>query len=524
MNTDTRAANEKKRQPISTTSEWTFELIRSYDHEIARLAARYALDTYPNQIEVITAEQMMDAYASVGMPLNYHHWSYGKHFLNTERSYSRGQMGLAYEIVINSDPCIAYLMEENTICMQALVIAHACYGHNSFFKGNYLFRTWTDASSIIDYLLFAKQYISQCEERHGIDAVEELLDSCHALMNYGVDRYKRPSPISAEEEQRRQKDREEHLQKQINDLWRTIPRSTGKGDDKHSKRFPSEPQENILYFLEKHAPLLEPWQREVVRIVRKVSQYFYPQRQTQVMNEGWACFWHYTLMHDLYDEGLVTDGFMLEFLQYHTSVIFQPGFDSPHYNGINVYALGFAMYRDIRRICEAPTEEDRRWFPDIAGSDWLATLKFAMQSFKDESFILQYLSPKLIRDFRLFSILDDDQQDALLVPSIHDDQGYRHIRETLAAQYNLGDREPNIQIWSVDRRGDRSMTLRHQQHQRKPLGDSSEEVLKHLHRLWGFDLHLESRQGEQLISTLHVPTHSHEDGDQPRLELALPII
>jgi Uncharacterized conserved protein len=155
---------------------------------------------------------MMDAYASVGMPLGYHHWSYGKHFLSTEKSYTRGQMGLAYEIVINSDPCIAYLMEENTICMQALVVAHACYGHNSFFKGNYLFRTWTDASSIIDYLVFAKQYIMQCEERHGIDAVEDLLDSCHALMNYGVDRYKRPDPISAEEERRRQKEREEHLQ------------------------------------------------------------------------------------------------------------------------------------------------------------------------------------------------------------------------------------------------------------------------------------------------------------------------
>lgn len=127
-------ARAQRRQPISTGSEWTFELIQTYDREISRLAERYALDTYPNQIEVITAEQMMDAYASVGMPLGYHHWSYGKQFLSTEKSYSRGQMGLAYEIVINSDPCIAYLMEENTMCMQALVIAHACYGHNSFSK------------------------------------------------------------------------------------------------------------------------------------------------------------------------------------------------------------------------------------------------------------------------------------------------------------------------------------------------------------------------------------------------------
>ena len=502
-----------KGQPLSTSSEWTFELIRAYDREIARIAERYALDTYPNQIEVITAEQMMDAYASVGMPIGYHHWSYGKHFLATEKGYKRGQMGLAYEIVINSNPCIAYLMEENTICMQALVVAHACYGHNSFFKGNYLFHSWTDASSIIDYLVYAKQYISQCEERHGIDAVEDLLDSCHALMNYGVDRYKRPYPISAEEERRRQKDREEQLQRQVNDLWRTIPKGAGKEHGGDGKRFPAEPQENILYFIEKHAPLLEPWQREVVRIVRKIAQYFYPQRQTQVMNEGWSTFWHYTLLNDLYDEGLVTDGFMMEFLQYHTSVVYQPAFDSPWYSGINPYALGFAMYRDIRRICEEPTEEDRRWFPDIAGSDWLATLKFAMQSFKDESFILQFLSPKVIRDFRLFGILDDDQKDELLVEAIHDDSGYRRIRELLAGQYNLGNREPNIQVWNVDLRGDRSLTLRHYQHDRKPLGSSTEDVLKHLHRLWGFDVHLESIHGDQRLNVQHVPPRREREAD-----------
>ena len=511
--------NPRSRQPISTDSEWSFELIRRYDQEIARLAERYALDIYPNQIEIISAEQMMDAYASVGMPIGYHHWSYGKQFLATEKGYKRGQMGLAYEIVINSDPCIAYLMEENTLCMQALVIAHACYGHNSFFKGNYLFRSWTDASSIIDYLVFAKQYISQCEERHGIDAVEELLDSCHALMNYGVDRYKRPYPISAEEERRRQSEREEHLQRQINDLWRTIPKAGGRHNEEQAQRWPAEPQENILYFLEKHAPLLEPWQREVIRIVRKLAQYFYPQRQTQVMNEGWATFWHYTLINDLYDEGLVSDGFMLEFLQYHSGVVLQPAFDSPWYSGINPYALGFAMYRDIRRICEQPNEEDRRWFPEIAGSDWLSTLKFAMQNFKDESFILQYLSPKVMRDLRLFSVLDDDQQDSLQVSAIHDDSGYRHLRETLAAQYNLGNREPNVQIWSVDRRGDRSLTLRHSRHDRRPLGESSQAVLKHLHRLWGFDIHLESHQGEQLIETLHMPPRAEPQESQSSMAL-----
>ncbi|HNW64117.1 MAG TPA: SpoVR family protein, partial [Piscinibacter sp.] len=262
-----RTRGRAAKAPLPSGSEWTVEAIDRYNEEIARAAAHYKLDTYPVQVEIITAEQMMDAYASVGMPVNYHHWSFGKHFLATEKGYKRGQMGLAYEIVINSNPCIAYLMEENTLTMQGLVIAHAAYGHNSFFKGNYLFRTWTNADAIIDYLLFARNYITQCEERHGEEAVELLLDSCHALMNLGVDRYKRPPRLSLAKEKLRQQEREEYLQSQVNDLWRTLPAHELRTDARAEARFPPEPEENLLYFVEKNAPLLEPWQREVVRIV-----------------------------------------------------------------------------------------------------------------------------------------------------------------------------------------------------------------------------------------------------------------
>ncbi|MBM3115616.1 SpoVR family protein [Jeongeupia naejangsanensis] len=492
MNTATKPRRKTRKAPISTGSEWTFELINRYYDEIARIAAEFGLDTYPNQLEVISAEQMMDAYASVGMPVMYNHWSFGKHFLSTQKNYERGAMGLAYEIVINSNPCIAYLMEENTMTMQALVIAHASFGHNSFFKGNYLFRTWTDAAAIIDYLVFAKKFIAECEEKHGEDRVEELLDSCHALMNYGVDRYKRPQKLSLEKEQARQAERERYQQSQINDLWRTMPQRPEVERVDAPRRFPAEPQENLLYFIEKFAPLLEPWQREIVRIIRKVAQYFYPQRQTQVMNEGWATFWHYTLMNRLYDEGSITEAAMLEFLHSHTNVVLQPGIDSPYFNGINPYALGFAMYRDIQRICTDPTEEDVRWFPELVGSDWRQSLDFAMRNFKDESFIAQYLSPKLIRDFRLFAILDDDYQPRLKVSAIHDDEGYRYIRQSLAEQYNLASREPDIQVFDVNTRGDRSLTLRHYQFQRRPLANSVHEVLKHIARLWGFSVKLDS--------------------------------
>lgn len=482
-----------KREPISTGPDWTFELLEKYDQEISRIAKeKFKLDTYPNQIEVIRSDQMMDAYASVGMPVSYNHWTYGKKFVSTEKNYSRGRMGLAYEIVINSDPCIAYLMEENSMTMQALVIAHASYGHNSFFKGNYLFRTWTDAEAIIDYLVFSKNYIAECEERHGVDAVESILDSCHALMNYGVDRYKRPVPISAEAERIRQKEREHYIQTHLNDLWRTIPDTHKHIDEPERRTFPEDPQENILYFVEKNAPHLEPWQREIVRIVRKMAQYFYPQRQTQVMNEGWATFWHYTILNEMYDEGLVTDAFMLEFLTSHTNVVAQPEFDSPYYSGINPYALGFAMMTDIRRICEAPTEEDKRWFPDLAGSDWLEALHYAMKNYRDESFIEQYLSPTVIRKFRFFALEDNEYKSTIDVTAIHDDEGYRRVREVLSQQYNLSNNEPDIQVYNVNVRGDRSLTLRHYQHNDRPLNDETDEVLKHMRRLWGYEVRLES--------------------------------
>ncbi|AHV92429.1 spoVR like family protein [Bordetella holmesii ATCC 51541] len=325
------ATGQEVGAPLSDGSDWTFELLQRYDDAISAIARDYGLDTYPNQIEVITSEQMLDAYASAGLPIGYPHWSYGKEFIRNEQSYRKGMQGLAYEIVINSNPCISYLMEENSMAMQALVIAHACYGHNSFFKGNYLFRQWTDADGVLDYLVFARKYVMDCEERYGIDVVEALLDSCHALSLHGVDRYKRPPPISLREEAQRQSERAEHARLQYNDLWRTLPRVDAAPQARASGAFPPEPEENLLYFIEKHSPTLLPWQKELVRIVRKVAQYFYPQSQTKVMNEGWATFWHYTLLNRMHQLRLVNDGFMIEVLQSHTNVVSQRGFDERGY-------------------------------------------------------------------------------------------------------------------------------------------------------------------------------------------------
>ena len=175
---------------LYSEADWDFDTLkRAYD-AIEDIALNdLGLDVYPNQIEIIASEQMLDAYSSHGMPLMYKHWSFGKHFARDQMMYQKGYSGLAYEIVINSNPCIAYLMEENTMTMQALVMAHASFGHNHFFKNNYLFRQWTDADGILAYLDFAKKYIAKCEDEYGFEEVEAVLDASHALMDQGVFRY-----------------------------------------------------------------------------------------------------------------------------------------------------------------------------------------------------------------------------------------------------------------------------------------------------------------------------------------------
>jgi len=488
----------KPSERLFNGADWDFQILQRIHDACEDIAqSELGLNVYPNQIEVITAEQMLDAYSSVGMPLFYKHWSFGKHFAFHEASYRKGLMGLAYEIVINSSPCISYLMEGNTATMQALVIAHAAFGHNHFFKNNYLFRQWTDADGILDYLDFAKSYVAQCEERHGRLAVEVTLDAAHALMSHSVDRYPGKKKLDLRTEEKRAAQRRLHEESAFNDLWRTVPTGPAKSnavqDVERRRKLLGLPQENLLYFLEKSAPRLAPWQRKLLRIVRQIAQYFYPQSQTKVMNEGTATYVHYRIMNRLYERGRISDGNFLEFLQSHTNVVFQPDFDQPGYSGFNPYALGFAMMRDIERIVTKPDDEDREWFPDIAGTgDVMGVLRNVWANYRDESFIGQFLSPRLMRHFRMFHLRDDPEQQAgIRVDAIHNERGYRRVRRELARQYDVGFTDANIEIVDVDLAGDRRLMLRHFVVNGAQLNETdAKRVLQHLADLWSYDVSL----------------------------------
>jgi stage V sporulation protein R len=486
---------------ITSRTDWSEDLLQEVYKHIEDVALNdLKLNVYENQIEVISAEQMIDAYASIGLPVHYNHWSFGKGFMEDMQKYQKGKMGLAYEIVINSDPCISYLMEENNAVTQALVIAHAAFGHNYVFKNNYMFKDWTHAGSIIDYMVFAKNYVRECEEKYGEDEVERILDAAHALSAHGVDKRKRRHVKKTSEEAQflaalKAADDE---QAQLDIIMK-----------KMSLKDPEQPklssddtvidEENILYFIYKNAPNMEKWKRELLRIVYKIQQYFYPQGQTKVLNEGFATFTHYYIMNELERRGVISPDAQIAWLHMHSNVIYQGEFT----NNFNPYALGFAIFQDIKRICEEPTEEDKEWFPHLVNTDWREAIKTAASEHRDESFIQQYLSPNLIREWRLFSIKTSKYSG--VVQEVSDDIGYANVRRDLAQNYNTINHIPEITVRTASMKKDRKLTLEYKPYNNRELFEPyAKKVMNHIHYLWGYPAELIQFEGKKEFRLLTV--------------------
>jgi spore cortex formation protein SpoVR/YcgB (stage V sporulation) len=430
-------------------------------------------------------------------------------------------MGLAYEMVINSDPCIAYLMEENSLLMQTLVLAHASVGHSAVFKNNYMFVDHTDATSIVDYLNFAKTFLKKCEEKYGEVEVENVIDACHALQVYGIDKYKKPRKLSPAQEEAKAIAIFERELDDYDVVWEKVgQRQKDKNNNSLSgvKKVPAieplkESQENILYFIEKNAPHLPSWKREVIRIIRKLAEYFRPQRETQVVNEGYATFTHHFILNDLYDSGQLDAGSMIEFLSSHAGVLRQPD-----HTKFNPYQLGFSIFTDIKRICEGGqfvgskwvpiTDEDRKYFPNLIGKDWATEVNYAMKNFKDESFILQYLSPKVARDLKMFAINDAHlHSEEYSVEQISNEKGFEKLRQKLSAQYAVENITPDVQIVAVDSKGTRKLMLEHFVKKGKPLhAEDAKEVNDYIAYLWEYSTQIKtieySPTGEEVPLTI----------------------
>jgi spore cortex formation protein SpoVR/YcgB (stage V sporulation) len=405
--------------------------------------------------------------------------------------------------------------------MQMMVVAHASYGHNSFFKNNHMFERFTQAKDILGHLLKLKNYVRECEDKYGYEEVEKVIDACHALETHGVDRYKKPQKRTPEEAKAKRERIEEARRQSVDRVMDTTLVKKKKVSQPFSVAAEEEPlvpkggEENLLRYIATYAPHLPHWKRNIINMIADKAQYFYPQRQTQAMNEGWASFWHYTIMNDLYDLDLIDNGMMADFIKFHTNVLAQPDYDDKRFSGINPYFVGFRIYQDIKRICMEPTEEDKEWAPEIAGNgDWLNTLKEAMEDYKDESFFLQFLSPKLIRDLRLFALQNDSELSYYEITGIHNEKGYDHVRRVMASNYRLADNEPRIEVVDYNYRGDRTLTLLHSVYRGRPIErEDMSEILKHMYQLWEHPVVLESRDPDgKLVNGMSCPPGKAKPG------------
>jgi spore cortex formation protein SpoVR/YcgB (stage V sporulation) len=212
-------------------------------------------------------------------------------------------------------------------------------------------------------------------------------------------------------------------------------------------------------------------------------------------------------MSRLHQTGQISDGNFLEFLQSHTNVVFQPNYDDRRFSGFNPYALGFAMMQDIEKIVTDPTDEDRAWFPDIAGKgDAMAVLRDIWANYRDESFVSQFLSPRLMRHMRMFHLHDDPAvSEGIRVDAIHDERGYRRVRRVLARQYDVGLIDANIEVVDVDLAGDRRLMLKHSVLNGALLNEAdAKRVLQHLADLWSYDVSLAEVDASGLVLKEHV--------------------
>lgn len=421
-------------------SEYTLSDLEAWDEKICEIARGYGLDWYPIAYETCDYREMIGHMSYHGMPSHYAHWSYGKSFERTHFMYNAGAEGLPYELIINSDPSIAYLMLENPLYLQILIMAH-CVGHSDFFKNNRTFKG-TDASTApMRFRNAAKRIKNYIEDPSiGIEAVEKILDSCHAI-NYQVDRRGR-TRLS-----------EKELRKKYVDLIKNDEK--GEWKDFSLDKLPLEPEYDIMRFIMENNPKLTDWQRDIISIVHDESQYFWPQIRTKVMNEGWASFWHYKILHDLQ----LPDEHHLPFLKTHNAVLRPWGLK------LNPYHLGFEIFKDI----------EKRF--------GLEECFLARELCNDENFILQYLTEEKARELNIFTYSPKGKKnpDWTIDDIVDGEESWKDIRASLL-QGVSGNMIPTIYVSEVKK--DNTLILQHEHDGRDLELDYADNCVRLMENLW----------------------------------------
>ena len=423
-------------------SDWTERDLLHWDEKILRVAEDLGLDWHPIDYEIIDYQEMLGAMAYTGLPTHYRHWSYGKEYERTHTLYNMGQTGLPYEMIINSNPSIAYLMRENALYIHLLTMAH-CVGHSDFFKNNRMFSE-TNPNHIIDKFKAASKYVRTLIEDPsiGIDKVEVILDAAHSI-KYQVPRYSGIKP----------KTHAEILE---------LEKLKMKGDSTYTPnldKIPLRPEYNVLRFVADHSKHLKDWERNLILIVEESSTYFIPQALTKVMNEGWACTIHYKIINELN----LSDNLYLPFVKLHNQVV------RPHLGELNPYHLGFKLFENI--ISKHGFEE-------------AMTVR---QVHNDISFLRFYLDEEFMQKMNYFSYSFKKSKKSITIDEISDEDGWEKVRDALIRNIGLN-RIPIVYVDEIEK--DNTLSIIHEHDGRDLDIQYASKVYEHLETLWGDNVKL----------------------------------
>jgi len=425
---------------------YTLTQLQQWNETIEALVAKEGLDVYEQIFEIIDYKDMLDYEAYTGMPSRYPHWSYGKAYEKNRTLYQYNLTGLPYEMVINSDPCLAYLMKENSLLLQILTIAHV-YGHNDFFKNNRLFKQGTDAKATIEMFKrnadMIRSYVNDPSIAYG--NIENLLDAAHSI-RFQVARVIGDKRISDEEVKQQLMSEYKDSFVHNNPLEPYI-----KQEPPDLSRIPLNYEDDLLYFITKYGDL-EDWERNTIDIVRREALYFIPQIETKIMNEGWASYWHYNILKELE----LSQELYLEFIKRHNDVI------APIPMIINPYYLGFKIFQDIE------AKYGKKMLFEVRALE------------RDESFIRRYLTQELCEEMHLYDFMNKDGD--YIVEDVADEKGWTNIRNVLCNTCGMNN-IPSIRVVEMQRQ-DKTLILEHVFDGRELQATYAEATLKHIYDLW----------------------------------------
>jgi stage V sporulation protein R len=452
---------------------WNIADLESWDERVRAKAEAFGLSCFAQEFEVCDQEQMLGYMAYHGMPAQYPHWSFGKAYEKLKTLYTYGVSGLPYEMVINANPSLAYLMRDNSLCLQLLTIAHV-YGHNDFFRNNYMFRDTRPEATIGLFKLHADRIRDYLEDPSiGFGKVEETLDAAHALA-LQCRRHTAIRKLSTGE----QRDHAIDAAQPAKDPYARIHKPKEYREPDLSK-VPLEPDEDILLFIAEYNPYLAEWQRDLLRIVNSQSQYFLPQIETKIMNEGWASYWHHKIMSSLD----LPDDLHIEFLVHHNQVV------RPHVGSLNPYHVGFTIWHDL----------DKRHGGDADGK--AAPILFEVrESERDVSFLRRFLTRELMEEMHMFEY--KRQENDLVVSRVVSEDDWEAVRQTLLKNIGMNT-VPVIRVVDADFRHNRTLRLQHEHDGRDLELDHLERTLKHAFELWGRPVVLETRLNDEAATFCH---------------------